>query len=235
MAFWAATSWARSFANTLGKSERLPLLRFNIHSIRNRGADQGFKARLLLYLQQIEESIRDAHPKQEKEGLSDGQVMVLAMLAVSRNNVRGVRILLKQDHSEQARIVVRTLRVDCMRMVYLFDRLDQLYVACGLGPIRHLRLLVDEWNNATGLSNEAAKAYARIDEYEQTLFEQAERLDLIEEDRKREIPRMTRNKPIFDVTDPPGSFYFRFDSNAVHTSQQRSKWSRNIRSLVPNA
>lgn len=180
------------------------------------------RQRLLWLLESIDRNVGSAHPAQQ-DNLSDGQIMVLALLAVCRGNLRGVYFLLKEDHAEQARIVFRTLLVDGMRMHYFyrnFDRLETMRIAFDLGSLSEERKLINELIRHTGEDDDTRAAHAFADRQEEELRQAARDLGIEEDDLEREkriihsADELFKNSPA-----PEGYFIFRHSSHTAHTSR----------------
>jgi hypothetical protein len=147
--------------------------------------------------------------------------MVLALLAVCRNNMRGIYFLLKEDHAEQARIVARTLLVDCMRLLYFHrneQRLETMRIAFELGSIHQERQFIKEVAKYT--DEGVAESLALLQEQEEELRQQADEIGVQPDELRREVAILANAQQLFDaMPQPEGYVFFRYASHAAHTSR----------------
>lgn len=180
------------------------------------------KQRLLSLIESIDRNLGTAHPKTQ-DNVSPGQEMVIALLAVCRNNMRGVYFLLKEDHAEQARIIERTLLIDCMRLLYFVkhpDRLEELRVAFSLGSIWDQRNLVLEMEKHFGADdNDINVLKSQLDEQEKELRDEVSKLGIDETQLAEDIRVLMNAEELFKASpQPEGYAMFRHASHVVHTS-----------------
>ena len=180
------------------------------------------KQRLLLLVESIDRNLGTAHPETQSN-VSPGQEMVIALLAVCRNNMRGIYFLLKEDHAEQARIIERTLLIDSMRLLYFVkhpDQLEELRVAFAFGSIRDQRNLVLEMEKHFGAEdNDIAVLKTQLDQQEDALRDEASSLSLEEAQLTEYVRILMKADELFKASpQPEGYAMFRHASHVVHTS-----------------
>jgi hypothetical protein len=180
------------------------------------------KNRLLTVLQSIDTNIGTAHPEQQS-GLSRGQITVLSLLAVCRSNLRGIMFLLREDHSEQASIIGRTLLVDAMRVLYFYsnqESLDVMSIAFEVGSIHQERALIKEFEKHVGADQDAERAHEELNTQERELREQAKEMGFDEKALNREVGILANAEQLFNASpQPEGYFIFRHASHAAHTGR----------------
>lgn len=184
--------------------------------------DSALKQRLLSLIESIDVNLGTAHPKTQSN-VSPGQELVMGLLAVSRNNMRGIYFLLKEDHAEQARIIQRTLMIDCMRLLHFVkhaDRLEELRISFELGSIRDQRNLVNEMEKHFGSTdNDIQTLNAQLDANEKDLREEATKLGLGDDQLTEDIRILMKAEELFKASpQPEGYAMFRHSSHTVHTS-----------------
>lgn len=180
------------------------------------------KQRLLSLIQSIDVNLGTAHPESQSN-VTPGQEMVLGLLVVCRNNMRGIYFLLKEDHAEQARIIGRTLLIDCVRLLYFLehrDRLEELRVAFSLGSIRDQRNLVMEMEKHFGSEdNDINLLKSQVDEQEAAFREEANQLGIDEDQLAEDVRTLMKAEHLLKASpQPEGYALFRLSSHAVHTS-----------------
>lgn len=180
------------------------------------------KQRLLSIIESIDVNLGTAHPKTQ-DNVSAGQELVLGLLAVCRNNMRGIYFLLKEDHAEQARIIQRTLMIDAMRLLHLLhhrDRLEELRIAFALGSLRDQRNLVNEMEKHFGSTdNDIDTLNAQLDEQEKELRQEATDLGIGDDRVREDIRVLMKAEELFKASpQPEGYAMFRHSSHVVHTS-----------------
>lgn len=180
------------------------------------------KQRLLNLIESIDVNLGTAHPKTQ-ENVSPGQELVLGLLAVCRNNMRGIYFLLKEDHAEQARIIQRTLMIDCMRLLHFVkhpDRLEELRVGFELGSIRDQRNLVNEMEKHFGSTDNDIKTLnEQLDDREKELRAEASKLGIDDDQLAEDIRVLMKAEELFKASpQPEGYAMFRHSSHVVHTS-----------------
>ena len=177
---------------------------------------------MLLLIESIDRNLGTAHP-QTQDNVSPGQEKVIALLAVCRNNMRGIYFLLKEDHAEQARIIERTLLIDCMRLLYFLvnrDQLEELHIAFSLGSIRDKRNLVSEMEKHFGNEdNDIALLNAQLDREEAELRDKANSLGTDPTQLNEHVRTLMKAEDLFKASpQPEGYAMFRHASDVVHTS-----------------
>lgn len=180
------------------------------------------KRRVLEVIESTDRNLGTAHPERQ-DNLSPGQEMVIALLAVCRNNMRGIYFLLKQDHAEQARIIERTLLVDCMRLLHFVkhpNELEALRIAFYLGSIREQRNLVMEMKKHFGDSdNDIEVLSGQLDQQETELRQEAQELNIDDARLAEDMRILFKAEELFKASpQPEGYAIFRHASHVVHTS-----------------
>ncbi|MPZ68794.1 MAG: hypothetical protein GEU71_04615 [Actinobacteria bacterium] len=173
-------------------------------------------------IQSIDVNVASAHPDIDDE-LTVGQEMVLGFLVVCRKNMRGIRLLLIEDHAEQARILGRTLLIDCHLLLHLLrhnERLEELRVAFELGCIRDQRNLIAELEEHYGSKkNDIEALKVRLNDHEAALRLEAKELGVDENDLVEDMRLLMSAERLLKSSPQPESYaQFRFSSHAVHTS-----------------
>lgn len=141
----------------------------------------------------------------------------------SSDDHSGILFLLREDHSEQGRILGRTLLVDCMRLFYFHensDRLELMRIAFELASLRQERLLVTEHEKHAGSSKEVDEALAEAERQKTELRAEANALGCKDKELDDLVLIFDKTEALFKATpQPEGYFIFRHASHSAHTSR----------------
>lgn len=176
--------------------------------------------RLVGLLQQIDAHVGTHTPSAQVDTTRD-QGLTLALFANCRSLLRGITFLLKEDHGQEATILMRTLLQDATTIFYVFKNqptTSEVTLEFEAASLRQERLILEEaMKHAPDEQTEAA--LKEVDSHLQQTVADAEELDI-------ELKPLPPVEQLFaKVGLSEGYYFFRYASHAVHTSRL-ALWSR---------
>lgn len=175
----------------------------------------------LVELLQIADAHAGTHHPAEQPDLTRDQGLVLALYANCRSMLRGITFLLREEHGQEATILMRTLLQDATTVFYVFKNqptTGEMTVRFEWGSLRQERLILEEaMKHAPDAETKAA--LLEVEALAKQTKKEAEELGMV----LQPLPPMEQLFAQVDL--PEGYYFFRYASHAVHTSRL-ALWSR---------
>lgn len=176
--------------------------------------------RLIQLLQQIDAHVGTHTPSTQVDTTRD-QGLTVALFANCRSLLRGITFLLKEDHGQEATILMRTLLQDATTIFYVFKNqptTSEVTLQFEAASLRQERLILEEAMKHAP-DEETKAALEEVDAHQQQTKADAEELGI-------ELKTLPPVEQLFaKVGLSEGYYFFRYASHAVHTSRL-ALWSR---------
>lgn len=181
---------------------------------------EAYRARLIELLQMADAHAGTHHPANQEE-LTRDQSLVLALFANCRSMLRGITFLMREEHGQEATVLMRTLLQDATTIFYVFKKqptTSEMTLRFEWGSLRQERLILEEAMKHAP-DEETQAALAEVDTQTNQTKAAAHELGI----ELKALPPV--EQLLTEVGLQEGYYFFRYASHAVHTSRL-ALWSR---------
>jgi hypothetical protein len=178
------------------------------------------RARLIDLLQMADAHVGTHLPANQDKSTRD-QGLALALFANCRSMLRGITFLVREEHGQEATILMRTLLQDATTIFYILKNqptTSEMTVRFEWGSLRQERLILEEGMKHAP-DDETEAALAEVEAHSEQAKADAKELGI----ELKPLPPM--HHAFAELGLPEGYYFFRFASHAVHTSRL-ALWSR---------